>query len=307
MKRKINLVGTNTLTVSLPFKWVNKVGLNKGDEIEMDIQGNNLILNGEYKPTAKAINLNFSTLYPKQMKWAIQISYKQGYDEMRINYKNPETINIIEQELKYCPGLEIIQQEENKCTLKNIAKNLSDEFDNAMRRNFLNSLYMVELMIERIKKGELASLKELKKYEDINNKLCCLCERMVNEVRRENNTFSYVVIWQLEKIVDEYKNICMFLSENSNTKISKELLLLLEDGQKIFRQYYELYYKFSMEKQKEIERLNKSITKKGLSMLLKGKGNENAVINLIMRASDRIKECVPSTFALHSDVFEAKN
>ena len=35
MKRKVNLVGQNTLTVSLPTKWARDNGIKKGDEINI--------------------------------------------------------------------------------------------------------------------------------------------------------------------------------------------------------------------------------------------------------------------------------
>ena len=40
MKRKINRVGPNTLTVSLPSKWAKRYGLRKGDEINLEEQTN---------------------------------------------------------------------------------------------------------------------------------------------------------------------------------------------------------------------------------------------------------------------------
>ena len=35
MKRKVNLVGQNTLTVSLPTKWAQEHGIKKGIEVEL--------------------------------------------------------------------------------------------------------------------------------------------------------------------------------------------------------------------------------------------------------------------------------
>ncbi|MCK5630481.1 MAG: AbrB/MazE/SpoVT family DNA-binding domain-containing protein, partial [Nanoarchaeota archaeon] len=35
MKRKVNKVGQNTLTVSLPSKWVKKLNIKPGDELEL--------------------------------------------------------------------------------------------------------------------------------------------------------------------------------------------------------------------------------------------------------------------------------
>ena len=44
MKRKINLVGQNTLTVSLPTKWAKRYNLKKGDEVEVSEEEKNIQL-----------------------------------------------------------------------------------------------------------------------------------------------------------------------------------------------------------------------------------------------------------------------
>ena len=43
MKRKINAVGTGTLTVSLPNKWAQKYNLKKGDELNVAEEGGSLV------------------------------------------------------------------------------------------------------------------------------------------------------------------------------------------------------------------------------------------------------------------------
>ncbi|MDP7323990.1 MAG: AbrB/MazE/SpoVT family DNA-binding domain-containing protein [Candidatus Woesearchaeota archaeon] len=53
MKRKVNLVGINTLTVSLPSKWVKEHNIRKGDELEMRSENDSLIIGGSYKTQKK--------------------------------------------------------------------------------------------------------------------------------------------------------------------------------------------------------------------------------------------------------------
>ena len=56
MKRKINRVGQNTLTVSLPTKWVKKIGIKQGDELDIFEEGRNLTIGVGNK--RKKINWN---------------------------------------------------------------------------------------------------------------------------------------------------------------------------------------------------------------------------------------------------------
>ena len=47
MKRKIVQHGSSSLTVSIPYKWIQKYNLNKGDEINIEENGNSLILSSD--------------------------------------------------------------------------------------------------------------------------------------------------------------------------------------------------------------------------------------------------------------------
>jgi len=310
MKRKVNLVGQNTLTVSLPSKWVEEYNIKKGDEIDIEESNDGLIITKEFKNNEKIIKLDFSKLENRHMKWAIQVSYKEGYDNLEISFNDPDTINIIEQEIRNCPGFEVVEQNEDGCVIKNIAKDLRDEFDSAVRRNFLNSINMIELCVKKIKINQLKELKELIKYEEINNKLCSFCERMVNinKTLGRKNVFAYVIIWQIEKIIDEFKYICEYFSkeENSKVKISKDIIEIFEDVNKLFRMYYELYYSFKLDKQVEITKFSKSIKSRSQELMEKGKGKETMLLYYLDRANDKIVECLPSTFALNSELFEIK-
>jgi phosphate uptake regulator len=311
MKRKLVMQGGSALTVSLPAKWAQKYGLKAGDEVDVEEAPEGLIVAKEFKHKEIAIKLNFKNFEPRHMKWAIVMSYKKGYNEMRITFDKPEDINIIEEVVNLTPGLEIINQDEKSCVIKNIAKEMENEFDNSMRRNFLNSLSMVELCLKKIKEGKLEELKEAVRFEEINNKLCLFCQRIANldKSLEEKKVFYYVVIWYLEKIVDEFKYIGDHYSakENSQTKISKEVIDIFEDVCKIFRKYYDLYYSFDLEKQVEITNLNNSINKRGLELLANRKSKDNVMVYYLLKASEKITESLPSLLAINSEFYEVKD
>ena len=87
MKRKINLVGQNTLTVSLPSKWAKKHEIKKGDEIEVYEEKDRLIfLSQEYKkkPKNAVINLDEFSLF--MLKRHLSVFYRQGVEEIVMKY-----------------------------------------------------------------------------------------------------------------------------------------------------------------------------------------------------------------------------
>ncbi len=306
LKRKVVKHGPSSLTISLPMTWAKKNGVKPGDEIEVEEIEDYLLVGTKKRIQEKIVDVDCSKLKPKQIRWAIQILYKEGYDEIRIRFSNPEDINVIEEELRLCTGLEILEQSERRCVIKNITKNLEYDFKQVMRRNFLNSLSMVSLMIEKIKANRLKELHDLLKFEETNNKLCCLCQRMINanNTFKQKTVFQYVFIWTLEKIVDEFKEICLYYSANANVKISKEIIGFLEKTHSLFRKYYEVYYSFSFEKLCDISDLYDSMK------ILKSKININTKENVmwyhLSKVNDRIMESLPSLFALNSSVFEVK-
>lgn len=310
MKRKLVKQGNNVLTVSMPSSWVKHNNLSPGKEVELDEKENKIIISKERGiEESNTIKLDLRGLEQRQIKWAVQVSYKRGYDELQITFDRPEIPNIIEHELANCPGFEIISQTEKSCVVKNIAHSLKDELDNSIRRNFLNSLTMIETCLAKIKEGNLEELGELIRFEKVNNKLCSLGGRLVNKSSSlgEKAVFLYVILWQLEKIIDEFKYICEYFSENPKSKISSATTKIFEDVALIFRKYYELYYKFELPKQVEITKMNKEIKKKVNHLISSKKGKENVMLYYLGRASERILECVPSTLALNSELFEIKS
>ena len=49
MKRKVNQVGTGTLTISLPVNWVKDNNIRKGDELDLLVKGKELRLGSASK------------------------------------------------------------------------------------------------------------------------------------------------------------------------------------------------------------------------------------------------------------------
>jgi phosphate uptake regulator len=78
MKRKLIRQGLRSVTVSLSNKWVERFGLKPKDEIELEVQGNKLLLksNSEAEVSRKVLKLIAA---PKEIIQRYLIAaYKQG-------------------------------------------------------------------------------------------------------------------------------------------------------------------------------------------------------------------------------------
>ena len=78
----------------------------------------------------------------------IRCLYRKGYDEIRVKFNKPTTkhhkigkdvtvVSSIHKEVGRLNGLEVIQQKENFCLIKDISEGNIKEFDNVLRRIFL--------------------------------------------------------------------------------------------------------------------------------------------------------------------------
>ena len=162
MKRRIIKQGHNTLTVTLPSKWVQLFNLKPGDEIEINERENGLFLStekhdDELKTEVDITGFDIATIW----KYIMSV-YREGYDEVKIifdpmkKYDHPRRFFTSEStDIRYGKnadhtpyevlrvmasrfiGFEIIEHHKNYCILKNMAVLTSKEFDPSLRRVFL--------------------------------------------------------------------------------------------------------------------------------------------------------------------------
>ena len=177
--------------------------------------------------------------------------HKLGYDEITLVYSKPKLNDVVQDLIKnLLLGFIVIEQTSKKTVLKNIANEVESEFNNTLRRAFLVTNSLASSSLDMISSTQFSSLKSLINLEMSNNQLTSFCLRLINKgfyKEPDKQLFITTIIWNLEKIADEYKSICNNLSMN-NYEISKDILDLYKEVNSFFNDYYELMYKFSIEK-----------------------------------------------------------
>jgi len=114
MKRKINLVGNSTLTVSLPSQWAKERGLKKGDEIDVCLGDSSLILSlAGQKQKEKEISLDISNFSKHMLCRHLEVLYMIGYGKIILTYTVQEIL---------------ADKEKKKVNVKNLIKHLSNRF-----------------------------------------------------------------------------------------------------------------------------------------------------------------------------------
>jgi len=262
MKRRVVQHGPSTLIFSLPSKWVKEHGISKGDELDVEERGKNLVVKTEKKPRNMKTELTISSDSPITLR-IMGALYKKGYDEIKVNFENLETLNLIQQELKDQVGLEIVEQNSNHCVIKTIVGEYDSEFDSMLKRLFSQLLVMNEGILSVLKTKESVLLPSIRHLEKDNNKYTCFCRRILNKGGGLHNpvnlTFLYCTVEELEKIGDEYKYLCDFLIEKGLEDVDPSVIKIFQDLHKLITATQELFFAYTKNKINDTFRLRKQL------------------------------------------------
>ena len=301
VKRKVILHGPSTLTVSLPSKWVKTNNVKKGDELNVDDVGDILrIYPGEEHLLTKKATVDFSDTTWGAAHSIMSMLHKSGYDEIEIIFKNPETVKIVQERINsMLLGYEMIEQRSNMCVVKNVSGDHLSELNALIRRTFLVSLSLAKNSLEEIKKGRKENLRELLILEKTNNRLSNYCQRLLNKkpYKDEKTIYTYLIIWLLESICDDYRDMINILLEKPALKISADARGIYAEINDLFEKYYNFFYAYSDKELMEMRRRIKSLKQK----LMKTKFNlyETSLYPHLFSILNRIFDCLGSTVGVH--------
>jgi len=181
MIRKVIQSNPTTLVVTLPKKWTVKHNIHKGDEINILEDGNgNLILGSDSMPKPKTINITFQSSQKQYVQGIIRNLYMNGYDEIHCKYHGEEDIIYITSILHYLIGFEIVDQNNDGCTIKIINQEKKEEYVSFLRKCFHNINYMGSILQESLnnKPSQLTQ----QKIEDLSwnvTKFSSYCRRII--------------------------------------------------------------------------------------------------------------------------------
>jgi phosphate uptake regulator len=248
MRRKVIQHGPSSLTISLPHTWVKENNLKKGDEVNLEQEGDAIrVYSGKERLFSKKIVVDLSDLDSQSAKIMLSVIHKSGYDEVEVKFRSPDTIKILQERINSrLIGYEIVDQKGSSCIIKSVASDHLAEFDSLMRRAFLVTISLSENGLSLMKKLERDALKEILILEETNNKIVNYCQRLLNKSpnKNEHTIYSYVVLKIVENVCDDYRDL-VACSLNCNKPISSESLILFEKVNGLFMDYYKLFYEYS--------------------------------------------------------------
>ena len=279
MRRKVIKQGHNTLTITLPNKWAQKLNLKAGDEIDLVEKENSILINSEEKTKDKKAVIDISNFTIPLIWRFIQGAYRDGCTEIKIifdpnknlyedpyhyftthsayaelgeNVPKKTPLAMIQTVVDRFIGMGIIETGKNYCVIKEMGELTPKEFDNSLRRIFLVILHMFDRMSDAIEKEELGSVNICKEFHTIDlnvDRLVDYCCRILNKISTSfpdnKKTLLFTTLFLLEILGDEFKYISKHIALTK--KSVKETLPFAEKIREHFETYYKLFYKFERE------------------------------------------------------------
>jgi len=303
IQRKVVLHGPSTLTISLPTRWAKKHGIKKGDELEVEEFDKILKISTEkeYFPI-KTIKADFSNLSEDAVKSILAILHKSGYDELELIFNDSKMLKIIQDRIRsMLIGYEIVEQTNKRCLIKSISTNEPKEFANVLRRTFRVSLSLAKSSLEAIKSGDIDKLNDALALEQTNNRLTNFCHRILNKQvsMNKDTTYHYIILWIMEGICDDYKYIINYVKANKNIKISKELIDLYEGVNNLFEEYYNLFYKYTLENMDKLRGVYKELDKLLINRINSRREKADVLHVYLHDITQKIFDALGSTSGLH--------
>lgn len=258
-QRKLIQHGNSSLTIALPLKWLKQRNLKKGDSLNIEEEGNKLILGTEKGFESDKISIDVSKLDRTSLLLYIQSLYRFGYNEIEVKFDNPLTkhyrknevvsiSSVIHSIVARCIGFEIIKQTKDEITIKYLTKESKEDFKIILRRIFLLVNDISENLIQGIKNQDLDLVAAVEQQHDNINNFTNYCLRLLNKYGHpdvKQTCFYYHIIASLDKIVDILKYNARDIL-NYKKKLNKDTIIILEQINKSIEGYYDLFYKFNL-------------------------------------------------------------
>ena len=287
MKRKVIQIANSTQLVSLPRQWAQKYGIQKGDELNIEEDGSKIIVSTENDVPYKDIDVDVTGLDKSSIMHTIRGLYRRGYDNIKITFnkplsidyrtgETPSVLSIIHEEVNRLAAVEIIQQKENFCIIKEISETGTKEFDAIMRRMFILLTDASRDLANAICTNNTVLLQTIEDKHDSIAKFAGYCLRLLNK-KGYTDTKKSLIMYNIIASIDEIADVLKYTSWRALTnkkKMPKESTSIIQDIDKSLQMYYDLFYKFEIKKMHDLSE-NREKIKRQISQLAKKAPHED--------------------------------
>lgn len=285
MKRKVIQIADSTQLISLPREWAKKNNIMKGQELELEDDGDRIIIHTGNTPQKSRIEINLSGLTPRLADRFLARAYQLGYDELTIDYDSLDIALALQKKVPELMGFEIFDQSKSQITIKSLSSKIEIDFDSAFRKAFLIALGIANRCLEATASRDKKTLEHIPNIDMDLNKFCYFCLRAINkgQYRGYDNRILYYLIETLEDVGDAYKELALDVLKNP---ANEKIIRAIERINKIFKISYDFFY--DPDKAKAVDAYGKLMeTSSYLAQLTKNhgpsEGRQICILNYLLR------------------------
>lgn len=259
--RKVNLVGQNTLTISLPSKFVKENKIEKGCQLSCEYEGKEIKFSlNEFKKQEKSISINIDNYDFLSLSKYITMLYISNYNRIILNYTNSKIDyyksdseknikNVINQIINRLIGAEVISQTSTKTEIECFLHNDPTELQKVEKRVYFLFKESANELIHYMKNDFIEFQKEVYVHHDNIVKFIYYLLRMIDSsnISEYEKKQAYSFFMTIDLLVDKFRHIA---DEIVKHKYSEKLEKILKE---IFDLFFETYsYTFKTKITKEI-------------------------------------------------------
>ena len=277
----------DSYTITLPKMWVKDQDIEQVDELEVEFQEDNLLISPlSDTKRQKKVHLDLKSSNPDHIKNLIRNLYLHAYDLIDIVFYDEKDINAINEIVNRLIGYEIIEQDAESCTIKDIAGEKGEDFEIIYRKLWRTINLMGELVVDALTTG--ATTTDTIKIDDLNHnnsRFAAYTRRAISKhlIRSDKGLSDYIIITRLFMIGRNFYWIYEFLS-STQFKIKKSTLDFVKKYLRTLDSFYEFYYDQNMVLGKETKKLTEEMVKESYLLLQKDATKNSVVLFRIAEA-----------------------
>jgi phosphate uptake regulator len=311
MRRKVIQIADSTQLVSLPRKWALQHGIKKGDEVEVKEDGSKIIISTDKGEDLGSVEVDITGLDRDSLMFLVRCLYYKGYDEIKVNFSKPTTmhhktgkevtvVSSIHEEVNRLNGIEVIQQKETYCLIKDISEGSIKEFDDVLRRLFLLLEDSGKDLLEGVKSGNFVLLDTINEKHNTITKFAAYNLRLLNKFghpdSKKTNSY-YHIISSIDEIIDTIKYSARYV-QSKKINASKDTVSILQSIHSVLSIYVNFFYKFDFKKVDEMSRKRTDILEKISTLTKRTPPNEILILSSMEQILEVVIHMVVTRMAL---------
>lgn len=242
-KRKVQLTGGSTLTISLPVKWARAAGIKHGDELSLVQRSDNSLLitpekSEEERIKSATLELSENESFEDNFRYLISY-YLVGYDLVKLlspkSFEAEERKRIKEEVRKRLIGMEVVGESSKEIILQSFLKYEDFTLRDAIRSMSEIIVSMHGDAISALEKGDLNLAEDVTERDNEIDRFYLLIVRQLKAamsdpelankigVGRQRDSLGYrIIVKSMERIGDHVENIAKNVMLMNQTSAVRE-------------------------------------------------------------------------------------